>query len=278
MLDTERIYALIDDWTPRGTYDIRRAAVYEFHAGTAQKWRQGRIFLAGDAAHQTPPFLGQGMNTGMRDVVNLAWKLSLVCDGTCVGLGAENLLESYETERRAHATDMVEWAVSIGRLMEHLAQVEDAQRRGVAPPETPSTLKASGYGQGRGVPPIRNGFLKFDQVSIKGATGYLFSQPIIKSKSGDQVKLDEFLGAGFALVHKGSIQLNEQSQKIVQQLNITITNIEGLDVERGHFDHVFEENNCALVRPDRVIFGHTTDSLNENELLAVFHQQLFIAA
>ena len=101
MLDPERIKTLIDPWTPRGTYEIRRAAVYQFHAATAGKWRAGNVFLAGDAAHQTPPFLGQGMNAGMRDVINFAWKLALVCQG----VAEDKLLDSYETERTAHATD-----------------------------------------------------------------------------------------------------------------------------------------------------------------------------
>jgi len=66
------IQKLIDPWTPRGTYRIRCAAVYQFHAATADTWKVGRVLIAGDAAHQTPPFLGQGMNTGMRDIINLA--------------------------------------------------------------------------------------------------------------------------------------------------------------------------------------------------------------
>ncbi|NIP13495.1 MAG: hypothetical protein GWM88_01635, partial [Pseudomonadales bacterium] len=81
---------LIDPWTPRGTYEIRRSAVYQFHAATAQSWRVGRVLLAGDAAHQTPPFLGQGLNAGMRDVINLSWKLPLVLSGAV----DEGLLDS----------------------------------------------------------------------------------------------------------------------------------------------------------------------------------------
>ena len=60
----ERIQALLDEWLPREHYTLRRAAVYQFHAATAARWSEGRVFLAGDAAHQTPPFLGQGLNAG----------------------------------------------------------------------------------------------------------------------------------------------------------------------------------------------------------------------
>ena len=103
MLEHQTIHRLLETWTPRDTYRVRRAAVYQFHAAIAEQWQQGRIFLAGDAAHQTPPFLGQGMNSGMRDVINLAWKLPLVLNGQC----APSLLDSYQAERDDHAHDLV---------------------------------------------------------------------------------------------------------------------------------------------------------------------------
>lgn len=103
MLEPEMIHTLLSPWTPRDSYEIRRTAVYQFHAATAQDWQRGRIFLAGDTAHQTPPFLGQDMNWGMRDVINLAWKLPLLLNGVC----SEKLLSSYQQERDAHAHDLV---------------------------------------------------------------------------------------------------------------------------------------------------------------------------
>jgi 3-(3-hydroxy-phenyl)propionate hydroxylase len=126
MLEPEKIYELLDPWTPRHTYTLRRKAVYQFHAATADEWRRGRIFIAGDAAHQTPPFLGQGMNAGMRDVINLAWKLPMVIKGVT----SDRLLDTYQSERMPHAQDLVEWAVAVGQLMEHLAAAEAAERDG----------------------------------------------------------------------------------------------------------------------------------------------------
>ncbi|MDA7771962.1 bifunctional 3-(3-hydroxy-phenyl)propionate/3-hydroxycinnamic acid hydroxylase [Pseudomonadales bacterium] len=270
MLDPERIKTLIDPWTPRGTYELRRAAVYQFHAATAGKWRAGNVFLAGDAAHQTPPFLGQGMNAGMRDVINFAWKLALVCQG----VAEDKLLDSYGTERTAHATDLVEWAVAIGHLMEHQAAIELAQRQGKALPKTPASLKSSGYGQGRESPPIRAGVLQLDQISDKGSTGYLFSQPIVTTSGGHTCKLDALLGPGFALVYRGDLSLNEHSAEIVSRLNIKRLNIEKLNEQRGHFDNVFRTSRCALIRPDRIVYGHTTDTVDENMLLADLEKQL----
>ena len=120
MEEPARIEALLDSWIARDRYEIRRAAVYQFHAATAEHWREGRILLAGDAAHQTPPFLGQGLNAGFRDAVNLGWKLPLVLSGQCDPV----LLDSYSDERDAHARDLVEWAVGIGKLMETFAARE----------------------------------------------------------------------------------------------------------------------------------------------------------
>ncbi|MDQ0456770.1 bifunctional 3-(3-hydroxy-phenyl)propionate/3-hydroxycinnamic acid hydroxylase [Rhizobium paknamense] len=94
--------------------EFRRVRVYTFHARLAERWREGRIFLAGDAAHLTPPFAGQGMNSGLRDAHNLAWKLA-------EAVGAQDLpaelLDSYEIERRPHAWDMIELALRMGQVM-----------------------------------------------------------------------------------------------------------------------------------------------------------------
>ena len=92
--------------------DIWRAATYRFHALVAHEWRRGRVFLAGDAAHQMPPFMAQGLCSGIRDAGNLGWKLIAVLQGRA----AEPLLETYEIERKPHIRELVEttkqWARS----------------------------------------------------------------------------------------------------------------------------------------------------------------------
>ena len=272
MLDPERVRSLIDPWTPRDTYEIRRTAVYQFHAATAERWRVGNVFIAGDAAHQTPPFLGQGMNAGMRDVVNLAWKLPLVLNGTA----EEALLDTYHAERDAHARDLVQWAVSIGRLMEHLAEVERAERSGEPPPATPEALRSSGYGQGREAPPLREGAVVLEQVSDEGSTGYLFSQPFVRDGDGREFRLDELLGPGFALISKAPMALGEVSERVLRKLGARVVTLEGLETVRGHFDRLFESHQAAIVRPDRIVFGHTTDTLDADALVELLARKIYL--
>lgn len=101
---------------------IRRTRVYNFHARSAERWRQDRVLLAGDAAHLTPPFAGQGMNSGLRDAHNLAWKLAEAIRG---GAPAA-LLDSYEAERKPHAWSMIELALRMGRVMTPRSAVRGA--------------------------------------------------------------------------------------------------------------------------------------------------------
>ena len=275
MLREEKICELVDAWTPRGTYELRRSAVYRFHAASAERWKVGRVLLAGDAAHQTPPFLGQGMNAGMRDVINLAWKFPLVLSGT----SRPELLDTYEAERQAHAVDLVDWAVAIGKLMEHQAAVEVAERSGDPPPESPPDMQSAGYGQGRQAPPLRDGAILHEQVEAAGYTGYPFSQPTVRDANEHAFPLDERLGKGFAIVAKtaAGLQMNATSRALVDRLGITATTVEGLDVVRGNLDRVFSTSDVAVVRPDRYLFGHTTEELSLDALLSVLEERLYLS-
>ena len=274
MLASETIASLIDPWTPRGTYEIRRAAVYQFHAATADRWRVDKVFIAGDAAHQTPPFLGQGMNAGMRDVVNLSWKLPMVV----AGVADDALLDTYEAEREGHARDLVEWAVAIGRLMEHLADVERAERDGGTPPEAPTDLRTSGYGQGRGVPPIRDGAVVVDQVDAVGSTGYHFAQPIVRDAAGVESRLDELLGPGFAVVIGAgeTVEMSERSSTVLDRLGARVVRLDGVEAVRGRFDRSLDEHPVAIVRPDRVVFGHPTPDCSLDDLVAQLARSLHL--
>ncbi|MFI7121813.1 bifunctional 3-(3-hydroxy-phenyl)propionate/3-hydroxycinnamic acid hydroxylase [Amycolatopsis sp. NPDC049868] len=123
---------LIKPWTgdvPAEQLQIVRVAEYTFRAQIADRWRDRRVFLLGDAAHLTPPFIGQGMGAGMRDAMNLAWKLAGVLDGTL----PETVLASYETERKPHATTMIRLAKLMGTAMTEGGELGNLLRRVAAP-------------------------------------------------------------------------------------------------------------------------------------------------
>jgi 3-(3-hydroxy-phenyl)propionate hydroxylase len=107
---------LIGPWVrgiPDDHLELVKCREYTFRARVARRWRAGQVFIAGDAAHVTPPFVGQGLCAGLRDAYNLAWKLAARLRGRAV----PGLLDSYEAERRPHATAMIRQAMTVGRLM-----------------------------------------------------------------------------------------------------------------------------------------------------------------
>jgi 3-(3-hydroxy-phenyl)propionate hydroxylase len=107
------VRALLADWMDPDHAEVERSAVYTFHGLIATEWRRGRVLLAGDAAHQTPPFLGQGMCSGIRDAQNLAWKLSRVVHGNSPAA----LLDTYQAEREPQVQHIIQLAVDFGRLI-----------------------------------------------------------------------------------------------------------------------------------------------------------------
>jgi 3-(3-hydroxy-phenyl)propionate hydroxylase len=258
----ESVRELLSPWIAPEDYEMRRMAVYQFHAATAVRWREGRVFLAGDAAHQTPPFLGQGLNAGIRDVVNFTWKLSMVRRG----LAPASLLDSYETERDPHAHELVDWAVATGRLMEALADAEAGRASGPLPDD----LLRSGYGQGRTAPPIRAGLVTASQVSDHGVTGYLFNQPTVRTKAGRECMLDELLGSGFAVVARdaASLAMSEGSRAWLESFGAGVLSLDSVDIVHGYRDRLFDSHAAAVVRPDRYVFGVTDETHSLDDLVA----------
>src|SRR5438094_7622632 len=102
-LEPARLRELLAPWITDEQVEIERAVVYTFHARRADRWRAGRVLLAGDAAHVMPPFAGQGFSSGARDAANVAWKLAAALDDA-----PDRLLDTYEAERRPHVTAMAD--------------------------------------------------------------------------------------------------------------------------------------------------------------------------
>ncbi|GAB7185248.1 bifunctional 3-(3-hydroxy-phenyl)propionate/3-hydroxycinnamic acid hydroxylase [Kitasatospora sp. Ki12] len=130
--DMTRLQPLIRPWThnvPADELEIVRTAEYTFRAQIADHWRKQHVFLLGDAAHLTPPFIGQGMGAGLRDAANLTWKLAAVLDGRL----PEHALDSYEAERKPHTRSMITLAKLIGTAMTAGGDTGNALRRILSP-------------------------------------------------------------------------------------------------------------------------------------------------
>jgi 3-(3-hydroxy-phenyl)propionate hydroxylase len=113
IVEDASLWPLLSRWITPGDAQLVRRAVYTFHSLIAHQWRRGRLLLAGDAAHLTPPFLGQGLCAGVRDASNLAWKLAAVIRGADAAL-----LDSYVSERRAHVHKFIATAVRLGNIIQ----------------------------------------------------------------------------------------------------------------------------------------------------------------
>jgi 3-(3-hydroxy-phenyl)propionate hydroxylase len=199
VLAPENVAALLRRHGTDDTSVLARKVVYTFHARLAERWRSGRVFLAGDAAHLMPPFAGQGMNSGVRDAHNLAWKLAAVVSGQ-LGTG---LLDTYEAERRDHAAAMVQLAVRMGHIMmprsrlQALAMQTFFRLLGLYPAAR-SYFAEMKY---KPKPKFTRGFLldppaETDRISL---VGRLFPQALVMTEMGFAL-LDDVLGDGFALV------------------------------------------------------------------------------
>jgi 3-(3-hydroxy-phenyl)propionate hydroxylase len=162
-------------------------------------------FLAGDAAHLTPPFAGQGMNSGLRDANNLAWKLAAVVRGE---LGT-HLLDTYEVERRDHVWSMIEMALRLGRVMAPRSKAEaflvqnGLRLLGLYPPVRDYFAQM----KFKPSPRFATGFLLPDGRNARTTlVGRLFPQPDVLSDNGTRMALDDALGQGFSIVMRGQPQ------------------------------------------------------------------------
>ena len=148
---SDGLWALLAPWVQPTDARIVRSAVYRFHAVVAPLMQKGNIFLAGDSAHQMPPFLGQGLNSGMRDAMNLSWKMAFVARG----LASTKILETYSAERVPHVRSVVAHAADAGRLIDQLAGRES---HGID--------SDSGYGGARPAAHIEQGLVYGDDPRV----------------------------------------------------------------------------------------------------------------
>jgi len=243
------IWSLLERWISPAEAEIERATVYTFHSTIAKQWHDRRLFIAGDAAHQTPPFMGQGMCAGIRDAANLGWKLQAVLQNEA----PEALLESYQIERYPHVKEYIDLTIKMGHMINRTASaiISGNATDPKDGPQTMSQLKPSlGPGLGIGSSPLIGGLF-----------------PQLKLSSGNL--LDEDIGNGFVLISSASFQseVTEIDRERFQKCNVTILNDTTDDLETWFKNRSI---GAILLRPDRYILGTATNYSDLLDLLAFF--------
>ncbi|OBB55875.1 3-(3-hydroxyphenyl)propionate hydroxylase [Mycobacterium sp. 852013-51886_SCH5428379] len=179
--------------------DIIRHRLYTHHSRIAGTFRQGRMFLAGDAAHLMPVWQGQGYNSGIRDAANLGWKLAAVVNGQA----EDALLDTYDVERRKHARAMIDLSTLVGRVISptnrHIASLRDKVIRGAS--VVPTLKRYVLEMRFKPMPRYEQGAVHHAQTPTdQSPTGTLFIQPRVDTRDQRNVLLDEVLGTGFAVL------------------------------------------------------------------------------
>ena len=252
----EHVWRLLSPWLSPADAALWRCASYQFHALVAEQWRKGRVLIAGDAAHQQPPFTGQGMCQGVRDVTNLAWKLVRVLRGSSAGA----LLDTYTLERREHVKRLTTVIKGIGRLI--------CERDPVAASARDERLLAEAGGKVKTqprqdlIPPLAEGLLS--PVAHR-ANGTIFPQPRVEH-GGKPVLLDDMTGTGFRIVTNDA-----RLAAVPRPADVALIVIDDAPRSNGAL-HVretegvvaawFERFGCkaAIVRPDHYVYGVADDA------------------
>jgi 3-(3-hydroxy-phenyl)propionate hydroxylase len=269
LLKPEMIKKLISRWHNPDNLTVQRSAVYRFHGLLAQQWRVGRIFLAGDAAHQMPPFLGQGMCSGIRDADNLSWKMAMVLKGQA----EDSLLDTYQTEREPHVATIIEGSLKIGKTVQIQNKAQAFLRDVIM--KTKRTLSGNKKEHFRPQPPLGAGILQRGKSHDKNSAlvGTPLIQPYVTTASGQTLRLDEVLGTGFAVLswnNDPTIALSPEGRQDLKRLNFRFIKVvpsqeqlafnelvETVQDTEGHLSRWFSEHglNTAIVRPDRYLYA-----------------------
>jgi 3-(3-hydroxy-phenyl)propionate hydroxylase len=252
----EGTWQLLSRWLTPEDGTLWRQASYRFHALVAERWRAGRVFVAGDAAHMQPPFLGQGMCQGVRDVVNLSWKLAAVVKGEVHGAAAEALLDSYGHERKAHVRDLTTRLKAAGAI---ICERDVAKARA-----RDAKLLADCGGIVKDTP--RQDVLPALTAGLITATpgaGTLFPQPRMEA---DGALMDERFGRGWRLVSDGTLPLDAVPALTLIDLSCEFSRereAEGVVAAwmARHGVH------AAIVRPDHYTYGSAADAAGIDALL-----------
>jgi 3-(3-hydroxy-phenyl)propionate hydroxylase len=220
--------------------ELVRVAEYTFRAQLANKWRDRRVFLLGDAAHLTPPFIGQGMGAGLRDAMNLAWKLAGVLNGAL----PDNVLDSYQQERKPHARMLIGLALAMGWAMTAGGRAGNAIRRTIVPRMHLIPGMRTRIVNSR-TPALRRSVLVVKRRRPSQLAGSLCPNPVLP----DGVRLDTAIGIGFAVITTAQFTARQRDQlrrRGAIALTVNHTSDLGRWLRRAGA-------TAAVIRPDRTV-------------------------
>ena len=257
MEDEAQVWKFLEPWAGPDDIELVRHKVYNFRSLLADKWRDRRLLLAGDAAHVMPPFLGQGMCSGMRDAWNLAWKLDLVLDGKA-GL---DLLDTYQEERAPHVRKLMDMSIFLGKIIcipdaEQAALRDAAFANGTHPP-FPS------------FPVLTGGLLRRDSTgAVQHGAGRL-SPHVNVAEQGQRGRFDQIVGGGFILVSRNGCAaavLSTAQREALARVGLRDIALAGSAGNPGLIDldgrllGLLETMgwDAVIVRPDFYIYGGST--------------------
>ena len=251
----EGTWKLLAPWITPQDGELWRQASYRFHALVADKWRNKRVFLAGDSAHQQPPFLGQGMCQGVRDAVNLCWRLEAVLRDDA----SDTLLDSYGVERKAHVTELTTRIKEIGKLITERdtdkARARDAKLLNDCGGEVKPMPRQDVQ------PALTVGLLSPVEHPARGT---IFPQPLLQNKDGHPVRMDEVYPAGWKVIFSKDAGANCEracAHHHLPHLQVAQLGVGPLIELENVLNNWFIKHAvvAAIVRPDHYIYGVCAD-------------------
>jgi 2-polyprenyl-6-methoxyphenol hydroxylase-like FAD-dependent oxidoreductase len=269
--DPERVWSLLEPWYRPDDGPLTRSTVYEFRSMVAERMRRGRVLIVGDAAHLTPPFLGQGLCSGLRDAANLAWKLDLVLRG----IAPERLLGTIEAERQPQNEAVIQLAIELGRVLCQLDPQAAAERD--------MMLRAAGPPPPLELAPLTAGVLHRPIGEPDPVAGMLSVQGVVE-RAGREGRFDDVVGRGFQLIVAAGDPLDGLSRRERRLLDVLDVTVASLDPVAPHGVRDLDgrltawlaqhDVHAVLVRPDFYVFGAVASARAVPELVEDLRTQL----
>lgn len=247
----DRVWELLKPWAGPDDIELVRHKIYNFRSLLAEKWHDRRLLIAGDAAHVMPPFMGQGMCSGMRDAWNLAWKLGFILDGKA----SDQLLDTYQPERLPHVSQIIDMSIYLGKIICIPDPVEAKARDeaflgGTAEPPPP-------------FPCLSDGLLHRDTSGTPTMGAGLLAPHVDVSVNGQKLRLDEIASGAFLLITGGYrapevlTQVTADALASIDTGYVQLGGLDGIEDLDGRLTDFLTERQwtAMIVRPDFYVYG-----------------------